>query len=566
MLGSAHTEGKARTPPSLFPAQIPNDLRRRSQCVAWRYGPLRANGKRSKVPIDPRTGRPASVTNPQTWADFDTALQFVHQHPDHGVGFVFTANDPFAGIDLDGCRNPDTGEIEPWALAILDGLATYAEVSPSGTGVKAIIVGVLPGPGRHVGNIEVYDRGRFFTLTGDVLAKYPTTTPQDRQAELVTLYGSLLPKQQQAPRSQQTDAVLTDRAMACKRTGAKFKALWSGDTGAYASASEADLALCSLLAFWTGPSPASIDALFRQSGLMREKWDKRHHGDGQTYGQGTIAKALEGRTAFYRGARKGEPCPPCSALHPHVCVVVQNVADKDGCPVRFSTRRPCPRFSPRKHLVSRSTGAELGMRFSRKRWSCPVCALGRKQGWLERLYAGIRRHNISQLYTWQGESRDWATAHRAIRRAGGKFLKVLIGPQRDQVVVISTVERAGARAIDPVRALELLAESLRLIPLTYGPVTCSEKWLPTHPSRPSGAMPATSRPAISTSTPPSRPKPTPAVSRPRSSNQESRLGGPFRATCPRPSGNASAGGFSATSCLPQQDRRTPITCNPESTP
>jgi putative DNA primase/helicase len=85
------------------------------------------------------------------------------------------------------------------------------------------------------------------------------------------------------------------------------KRLWAGDTSAYRDGdndgySEADLALCSLLAFWCEPNEERIDRLFRQSGLYRPKWDKRHYGDGRTYGQGTIANALKRRSDFWRGS------------------------------------------------------------------------------------------------------------------------------------------------------------------------------------------------------------------------------------------------------------------------
>jgi hypothetical protein len=94
------------------------------------------------------------------------------------------------------------------------------------------------------------------------------------------------------------------RRGAAAANGAKFVRLWSGDTDGYGSGgneghSEADLALCSMLAFWTGPDEDRIDALFRRSGLMRPKWDERHYGDGRTYGRGTIGKALKGRTEFF---------------------------------------------------------------------------------------------------------------------------------------------------------------------------------------------------------------------------------------------------------------------------
>lgn len=100
-----------------------------------------------------------------------------------------------------------------------------------------------------------------------------------------------------AQRRQPFDELL-DRA----ENGGEFLALFdAGDTSPYGGDdSSADLALCNHLAFWFGPDPARIDRMFRRSALMQEKWDKRHHGDGRTYGQGTIDEALAGRTEFYQ--------------------------------------------------------------------------------------------------------------------------------------------------------------------------------------------------------------------------------------------------------------------------
>jgi len=84
------------------------------------------------------------------------------------------------------------------------------------------------------------------------------------------------------------------------RNGAKFSKLWSGDWSDYGSQSEADLALCGILAFWLGPDPELISRALRASGLYRPKWDQPHFADGRTYGQSTVQKALTGRTVFYQ--------------------------------------------------------------------------------------------------------------------------------------------------------------------------------------------------------------------------------------------------------------------------
>jgi len=339
---------------------IPPVLRNQPQWVAWRFGALRQNGKREKLPINPHTGRTAKVTDRRTWADFDTALQFKLHHPGDGIGFVFAEGDPFAGVDLDLCRDPATGDIEPWALETLAVLETYAEVSPSGTGIKAFAQGLLPGPGRHAGKIEVYDRGRFFTVTGHRLPGWPES-PRDCQAQLEVLYKSFAStrgRTQERPstisvlepcKGTGSDDAIIHRAGNCRRTGELFRRLWSGGTSGYESPSEADLALCNVLAFWCGPDPARIDRLFRQSGLMRAKWNQRHYGDGRTYGQATIAKSLDGRTDYYRPrlAAGSLACPPNSVPPTQHVDVMQNLGDTIACPIRFQPTRSCPRPSPR---------------------------------------------------------------------------------------------------------------------------------------------------------------------------------------------------------------------------
>lgn len=122
-----------------------------------------------KEPINPRTGSLASSIDPSTWSDFETALRAAERFRLKGVGFVFTLESKIVGIDLDKCRDPDTGAIEPWAQEIIDAMDSYTEISPSRTGVHILVKGVLPTGRRRKGKIEMYDSGRFFTMTGDCI-------------------------------------------------------------------------------------------------------------------------------------------------------------------------------------------------------------------------------------------------------------------------------------------------------------------------------------------------------------------------------------------------------------
>jgi primase-polymerase (primpol)-like protein len=107
-------------------------------------GTLKAQAKPHKLPISPGTGSLAATTRPTTWSSIEDARAAVHRWSLTGVGFVFTNDDPYSGIDIDNCRNPETGEIADWAWTIIRALDSYTEVSPSATGVHIIVRGKLP--------------------------------------------------------------------------------------------------------------------------------------------------------------------------------------------------------------------------------------------------------------------------------------------------------------------------------------------------------------------------------------------------------------------------------------
>ena len=177
---------------------IPEELQTHKQWVAWKALQTN-NGKITKIPVNPNTGGNASPTNPVTWVTFEDACTYYAQHKDNGIagiGIVFTQNDPFCGVDLDDCRDPKTGQFEDWAVDILKQLNSYSEISPSDTGAKIFLKGNLQGHGRNFGNVEMYDTGRFFTLTGETFNGYPKTI-EDRSAELSDLYNRFSGEHQQ---------------------------------------------------------------------------------------------------------------------------------------------------------------------------------------------------------------------------------------------------------------------------------------------------------------------------------------------------------------------------------
>jgi putative DNA primase/helicase len=287
------------------------ELQGRQQWVCWRKE--QRQGKLTKVPYNARTGNRAETDNPATWASYAQAVQALCTSTYHGIGYVFHRD--YTGIDLDHCVSPD-GRIDPWAHAYLDRLGSYAEYSPSKTGVHILVRGTIPsGLRRRVPHaphpeaaIEMYCERRYFTVTGNHVAEMPTTIEacQDLHAIHAELTApkptQRLPMQGPAALD---DAAVLDQAMRASN-GATVRALWNGDTSGYVSPSEADLALCHVLAFWTGKDASQIDRLFRRSALYRpEKWDRLAR-TGETYGAGTIARAIAGCSEVYTPHARGK--------------------------------------------------------------------------------------------------------------------------------------------------------------------------------------------------------------------------------------------------------------------
>lgn len=283
---------------------IPDSIREYDQWVCWKYYSDQNSGRdrRRKVPVNPRTGRFAKVTDRNTWTSLDEAVESATDHSPHfpGIGFVFTEDDPFVGVDLDDCRNPVTGHLDPWGQEVVDRLGSYTEVSPSKTGLKAIVTSnaLIPSRRRSSPGLEVYRSSRFFTITGDIAGVHSETS--DATDALRWIHQRYFPDPvpstaDEFPESKPMvarDEQVVNKALSA-RNGSKFRGLWNGEAQANeGNQSEADLSLCRLLAFWCGPCHQQVDRLFRQSGLFRSKWDERHFSSGATYGMETIRKAI----------------------------------------------------------------------------------------------------------------------------------------------------------------------------------------------------------------------------------------------------------------------------------
>lgn len=283
---------------------IPDELKGLHQWVCWQAvpDPARPDHPR-KTPVNPLTGGGAMSNNPDTWTDYDTAVRESKKYT--GIGFMF-ANGYF-GVDIDNVDDAiedyRDGGTDNIVAEFIGTLRSYAEYSQSGRGIHIICRGKLPPGGRRKGNVEMYDSGRFFVMTGNQAAEY--TEIADGGERIKPLHekyiGGARPKPNRGPAPVRpvslSDAEILQKAGEAK-AGAVFQALYNGEWEAYfGSQSEADLSLCNRLAYWTGKDAEAMDRLFRASGLMRDKWDREQAGS--TYGKLTIEKAIRDCETVY---------------------------------------------------------------------------------------------------------------------------------------------------------------------------------------------------------------------------------------------------------------------------
>lgn len=273
---------------------LPQELRETKQWVCW--------VRDDKAPRNPSTGGFAKANDPSTWGTLTQAVEACGKYGFAGVGFEFAP--PYFGVDLDHCT--DNQEL---CREFVDGLGSYAEYSRSGDGLHIICRGSLPDGARRKGGIEMYSGGRYFICTGNVYDQRYKSVVECTEKIRLLHEKYLQPKRTIQPTRAETTVNLDDREVIEKaggcESGGLFSLLYAGSwQGIYPSQSEADLAFCNMLAFWTGKNAEQMDRIFRSSGLMRPKWDSLRNG--VTYGQGTIAKAISDCTEVYEPAVHGD--------------------------------------------------------------------------------------------------------------------------------------------------------------------------------------------------------------------------------------------------------------------
>lgn len=291
---------------------IPAELREKTQWAVWRWVWPQGKNRWTKLPIDAKNGNNAKSDDKETWSTFERAMAYYKAKKDSpalrvdGILFCPVEDDGLVLLDPDDCRDPETGEIDPWAKDIYERINSYTEISPSETGFHIITRGKLRAEGRKSGALDWFDKNHFVAMTGHILGE--RTTIKRKPNALNELHSEMFAKKETLGSPSVGERVpLTDEQImekAAKKHGDKFQKLWKGEwkriKPRYPSWSEAVFGLCGMLSFWSGDAE-QINRLVEKSGmypLNREKWDR--------IGKGAIAKILRKRTTFYTGGKKGE--------------------------------------------------------------------------------------------------------------------------------------------------------------------------------------------------------------------------------------------------------------------
>ena len=314
------------------PMTIPPELAILPQWVA----------RKGKMLINAHTGAAASSTDPTTWGTPEEALAAVARYHLDGIGFVFTANDPYLFIDIDHCIDPATGKIAASAQAMGDRLPGYWEISTSGTGLHGIVRAIKPGDRCRTGNVEMYDQGRFMVWTGRTLPGCETI--RNAQAAVTALYHEVFPPEAPRPEPKQptfsggnhtNDEIIE---AASRVSGEKFRRLHAGDITGYPESqtnkgfsSEADGALAMILCGYTEHDDQVAD-IMRTSGLSRRKFDRAD------YLSRTIASARARQNWWYEWDRP-TGAPAANPIRQDAFGGGDHADEGDTCPAQLAEAR-----------------------------------------------------------------------------------------------------------------------------------------------------------------------------------------------------------------------------------
>jgi len=267
--------------------------------ILWKLEPDKS-GRLTKVPYSAKYDGRASSTNENTWSTFENTMSKYEDHSGEydGIGIMLSTKYQIVFIDIDHCISYEDGsedpKLSPTAEDILNHMESqFIELSQSGTGVHILAVGDFEKNFKNSETgVEMYKEKRFVAMTGKALAE---NEPHWDPENIMYIYNKYKATQKgtkrlrKAPPKREVCLCLDDKKIIERASdNAKFKKLYVGDWSEYGSQSEGDLAMCSLLAFWTDCDPEAIDRIFRETGLYREKWER------EDYRSETIRKACDG--------------------------------------------------------------------------------------------------------------------------------------------------------------------------------------------------------------------------------------------------------------------------------
>lgn len=280
---------------------FPASLKSMTRWVRWQIA--LNNGRYTKIPYR-MDGTRAASTRPEDWTDYQTAVTGAVMNDKRGVGFVVDGS--IVGVDIDGCRNPENGSITEWGQAIIDLLDSYTEVTPSKTGVRVWVRGVLPekknrfqinpdaGFGGKVG-VECYSDARYFTVTGECIQLIPSDV---ESRDLTALYSLLHEISAKFPVGKKETTIAADGSVVATSVQvvkkgnigtSKYEVFMRGEVTStspfvietaqgsltYPSQSEADYGFSTTLAYHHKGDREKMSEDFRASKLYRpEKWDR----------------------------------------------------------------------------------------------------------------------------------------------------------------------------------------------------------------------------------------------------------------------------------------------------
>nr|WP_314024025.1 SNF2-related protein [Filifactor alocis] len=295
---------------------IPSELKQEKRWCLYKM--IQRNGKNTKLPLMPN-GKPAKSNDKTTWNSYEDCIVALNRNIGDGLGFML--GDGYIGIDIDKVSDEvfeymQNKNANSMTANFLREISTYAEISPSKTGLHFIGKGKVPGERKRYKNLEIYDKDRFFTVTGNVIKDRDRNKVINIDSELNPLYerymsktNAIISENKRSPTvtsykgDQDILEKLFDRGY-FSYTGEDLRQIYYGNYEIYFnSQSEADFFILQRLLYYIGNVEMAI-SFMENSGLKREKWYKKRAGT--DYIHYIANKAISSMNRFYDWNRSYE--------------------------------------------------------------------------------------------------------------------------------------------------------------------------------------------------------------------------------------------------------------------